>query len=122
MAAVRSRGNKTTEVKLRMALVRGGIRGWVVQPRGLPGNPDFYFPAHNLAVFVDGCFWHGCRSCGHIPKTNQAFWKAKIDRNRARHRKVNRLLQAEGIAALRLWEHELQKNLQRCVRRILDAH
>jgi DNA mismatch endonuclease (patch repair protein) len=122
MAAVKSHGNKTTELKLRMALVRGGISGWVVQPRGLPGNPDFYFPGRSLAVFVDGCFWHGCGRCGHIPKTNQAFWKAKIGRNRARHRKVKRLLKAEGIGALRLWEHELKKDLRRCVERIVDPH
>jgi DNA mismatch endonuclease (patch repair protein) len=118
MAAVRGKGNKTTEVKLKMALVRAGVSGWVMQSADLPGKPDFYFPEAQLAVFVDGCFWHGCPRCGRIPKTNRAFWKAKIERNRARHKKVRRWLNRQGVRTLRFWEHQLKENLDRCVSRI----
>jgi DNA mismatch endonuclease (patch repair protein) len=118
MAAVRGKGNKTTEVRLQMAMVRAGIRGWSSHRADLPGKPDFYFPSAKLAVFVDGCFWHGCSRCGHIPKANAGYWTAKIEGNRKRHRRVARLLNRSGIATLRFWEHQLRDNLDRCVSRI----
>jgi DNA mismatch endonuclease, patch repair protein len=118
MRAVRGTGNATTELRLRMALVRAGVTGWTSQRSDLPGKPDFYFESANLAIFVDGCFWHGCRKCGHIPKTNQAFWALKIERNRGRHRKVALMLRNEGIGVIRFWEHQLQWNVLECVRRI----
>lgn len=119
MSAIRGRGNKSTELRLRMALVRGKIAGWVLHPKGIPGNPDFYFSDPDLAIFVDGCFWHGCKRCGHIPKTNQSFWQTKISRNRSRHRKVGKLLKAQGVAVLRFWEHQLMAELQSCVLKIV---
>lgn len=112
MASVRGSGNKTTELKLRMAFVRSGITGWKVRPRGLKGNPDFFFPKNKLTVFADGCFWHGCPQCGHIPKKNRPYWKAKIERNRARDLKASNHLRTNGFAVLRFWEHELAENLQ----------
>ena len=87
MAAVRGHGNKTTERRFRLALVRAGVRGWQVRPKGLRGSPDFVFPEARLAVFADGCFWHGCPECGHVPRTNRPFWAAKIERNRERDKK-----------------------------------
>jgi len=118
MAAVRARGNRTTELRMQMGLVRAGISGWKSHRPELPGKPDFYFETARLAVFVDGCFWHGCKTCGHIPKTHQAFWAAKIARNRQRHRKVARLLRKEHIGVIRFWEHQLQENLERCISQI----
>jgi DNA mismatch endonuclease (patch repair protein) len=115
MGAVRSRGNRTTEVRLRMGLVRAGISGWAGHPIEIPGKPDFYFQIARLAVFVDGCFWHGCAKCGHIPKTNQAFWAAKIARNQQRHQEVGKMLARQKIKVLRFWEHELKEDLQSCV-------
>ena len=103
-----------------MALVRAGASGWVGHPKDIPGKPDFYFESARLAVFVDGCFWHGCAKCGHIPKTNQTFWAAKIDGNRKRHRKVKRQLTAQGIGSLRFWEHQLQEDVHRCVDMIFN--
>ena len=82
MSAIKSKGNKTTEITFRMALVRASIRGWKLHPKGLPGNPDFIFPARKTVVFLDGCFWHGCPKCGHIPKTNIGYWRTKIQMNK----------------------------------------
>ena len=76
MAAVRGKGNITTERRLRLALVRAGIRGWQLHPKGLSGRPDFLFPEAKLAVFADGCFWHGCRKCGHVPSKHSDFFGA----------------------------------------------
>jgi len=101
-----------------MALVRAGVRGWNSQRTDLPGKPDFFFPSRKLAVLVDGCFWHGCTTCGHIPKANSEFWKTKIDRNRKRHRKVAKLLNQQGMRAVRFWEHQLSDHLERCIARI----
>lgn len=122
MSAVRGRGNKTTEMCLRFALVRAGIGGWKIRPNGILGNPDFFFPDGRLIVFVDGCFWHGCRKCGHIPRTNGAFWKAKIERNKLRDRQTTMSLRGDRFKVLRFWEHELTDNIQRCIAKVQAAH
>jgi DNA mismatch endonuclease, patch repair protein len=118
MRAIRGHGNKTTEARLRSALMRAGVRGWRLSPKEIAGQPDFYFRKARLAVFVDGCFWHGCPRCGHIPKTNGKFWLAKIRRNRARDRMTARRLRALGLCVVRIWEHDLDKNLVGCLQRL----
>jgi DNA mismatch endonuclease Vsr len=120
MSAVRSTKNKTTESALRMALVRAGVKGWILHHK-IPGNPDFYFPHEMVAVFVDGCFWHGCKKCGHIPNRNRAYWTAKLDRNQKRDKQINRHLKRHGVVVLRFWEHELKNNCQSCLEKIQSA-
>lgn len=110
MGAIRGKNNKSTELKLRMALVKAGIKGWVLHPSDIFGKPDIFFVKEKLAIFVDGCFWHGCKSCGHIPKTRSAFWRAKIERNQARATLVKSNLRRQSIKVLRIWEHALSKN------------
>ena len=70
-------------------------------------RPDFVFRRERLAVFVDGCFWHGCPEHFRRPKSRQKFWDAKFARNQERDRLVTRALRAAGWRVLRLWEHEL---------------
>jgi len=118
LSAVRGRNNRSTELCLRLALVRARLRGWKLHAHGLPGNPDFVFLRRRLAVFVDGCFWHGCPDCGHVPKTNTSFWRAKIRRNIQRDRKSNEELRKRNFRVARLWEHELQSDVRKCVMRI----
>ena len=118
MGAVRGRGNKTTELQLRLALVRAGIKGWRMHPSGVQGKPDVYFPRSKVAIFADGCFWHGCEKCGHFPRKNPSFWRAKIERNRARDGKTTAELETQGVRVLRFWEHELQEDLAGCVTRV----
>jgi DNA mismatch endonuclease, patch repair protein len=122
MSAVKSKNNSSTERLLRMALVRSRISGWVTHAN-LPGKPDIYFPKEKLAIFLDGCFWHGCSRCGHIPKTNTLFWETKIKRNRQRDQKNGRLLRGQGVLVIRAWEHSLQKsrNLALLIDRITEA-
>lgn len=121
MSKVRARGNKSTEVKLRMALISCGIGGFTMDNQDVFGRPDFYWPELNLAVFVDGCFWHGCKKHCRVPKTNTAYWSAKIERNKQRDRKVQRELNKQGIKTLRLWEHDLKENLEKSVEKIIIA-
>jgi DNA mismatch endonuclease Vsr len=70
-------------------------------------RPDFVFPKPKVAVFVDGCFFHGCPKHATWPKNNAAFWRAKIEGNRARDRRQTRLLRAAGWRVIRIWEHAL---------------
>jgi len=121
MGAVRGRGNKTTEQRLRFALVRAGIKGWQLHATTIKGKPDFYFPQANVAVFVDGCFWHGRARCGHLPRTNAGFWAAKIQRNQRRDKAVSRSLRHQGHVVLRFWEHELTEDMARCIVQIRSA-
>jgi DNA mismatch endonuclease, patch repair protein len=104
MAAIRSRGNKATELKLAAILRAAGITGWR-RHQPLPGRPDFAFHHERLAVFVDGCFWHGCRWHCRMPKSRTFFWYPKITRNKERDRVVRMLLRKQGWRVLRFWEH-----------------
>jgi DNA mismatch endonuclease (patch repair protein) len=108
MASIKGKGNKTTELKLRMGLVRAGLRGFRLHAAHLPGKPDFFFENAKLAIFVDGCFWHGCPMCGHVPKTRSKFWAAKLLRNRERDERNAGKLGQLGIRVLRYWEHDLK--------------
>jgi DNA mismatch endonuclease Vsr len=119
MGAVKGKGNKTTERRLRSALARAGVSGWRLHPPDIFGRPDFFFSAEQLAVFVDGCFWHGCTRCSHAFKTNSAFWNAKISRNRERDAQTAAKLAASGVRVLRLWEHELMEDLPGCIGKVL---
>jgi len=73
------------------------------------GNPDFVFAQAKIAVFVDGCFWHGCPNHCRMPKTNREYWENKIEKNKRRDRKVTRVLRSEDWNVIRIWEHELDE-------------
>jgi DNA mismatch endonuclease, patch repair protein len=108
MARIRSHGNKDTELALLRLLRRQGLSGWRrLQP--VFGRPDFVFPKARVAVFVDGCFWHGCPKHATVPASNRAFWKRKLTANRRRDRLVNRTLRRMGWRVVRIWEHDLRK-------------
>src|ERR1700690_4266974 len=121
MSRIRGRGNKDTEVALAKLLRRHGIKGWR-RHQLIFGKPDFIFPKFRLAVFVDGCFWHGCPKHATKPKNNRAFWRRKLSANKKRDRLVNQTLRARGWRVLRIWEHELaRKNAPRLARRLLRS-
>lgn len=107
MRSIPSLNARSTERRFRMTLVRLGIAGWKLHPIDLPARPDVYFPRQKLAVFLDGCFWHGCSRCGHLPRSNHKFWSTKFALNKARDRRDNARLRRSGIEVLRLWEHDL---------------
>ena len=121
MSQVRGCGNKNTEMALVKFFRAHKITGWRRHPK-IFGKPDFIFPKFKLAVFVDGCFWHGCPKHATKPATNRAFWRNKLARNKARDRIVNRTLRQFGWMVLRIWQHELsRKNETRSLRRIQRA-
>ena len=106
MAAIRSRGNKDTEVKLATIFRVARITGWR-RHQPVLGRPDFIFRRTRLAVFVDGCFWHGCPIHGRNPGSNRTYWLPKLRRNRERDTIISRQLSRTGWTVIRLWEHQL---------------
>lgn len=115
MRRVRSR-DTSCELLLRSALHRRGLRYSL--RRALPGSPDVALVASKVAVFVDGCFWHGCPEHCRRPASNADYWRRKIDRNMARDRRVAAELEALGWRVVRLWEHEVRASPDRCAARV----
>ena len=120
MAAIRGRGNKSTELKIVRLFREKKITGWRRHVKKIPGKPDFIFPKQKIAVFVDGCFWHGCPKCYKKPKTNKKFWKEKIEGNIKRDKKNRAKLRREGWKVLRIWEHDINKNFKISIEKIIS--
>jgi DNA mismatch endonuclease (patch repair protein) len=132
MSRIRSRGNKNTEIALAKLFRRHGITGWrrhlklrvtggkwhvtrkarasvpspVTRHLSLAVRPDFVFRKQRTAIFVDGCFGHGCPKHATQPKNNRAFWQRKLSANKTRDRLVTRALRKAGWRVLRIWEHD----------------
>jgi DNA mismatch endonuclease (patch repair protein) len=122
MSRSKSSGTRSTEWKFRSLLMRSGIAGWKLGHKsGLAGNPDVLFGPSRIAIFLDGCFWHGCTRCRSIPATNRRFWTEKIQGNRKRDKKVVRMLRDKGWKSVRIWEHELKADTTAVLRKVLNA-
>ena len=121
MSRIRGRGNKDTELALANIFREQRITGWR-RNQQIFGRPDFIFPKLKLAIFVDGCFWHGCPKHATWPANRAAWLRRKIEGNRARDALVTRTLRRAGWRVLRVWEHELAWKIQaRLLRRIQRA-
>lgn len=107
MASVKSANNKSTELRFLSILKEKDIIGW---RRNYPvtGRPDFVFPRLKVAVFIDGCFWHGCPKHCRFPVSNKEYWNRKIERNRIRDKKTSNILREKGWTVIRIWEHEIK--------------
>lgn len=99
------RRDSTGEVRLRSELHRLGLR-FRKNLRGLPGTPDIALTRARIAVFFDGCFWHGCPEHGVLPKANRGWWQAKLHGNRERDRRKDEALLELGWMPVHVWEHE----------------
>ncbi len=109
----RNRGKNTKpEMLLRRELWDRGLR-YRTSTRTF-GKPDIVFVGARIAVFVDGCFWHGCPDHSTSPRTNADFWRQKIDRNKKRDELVNQTLSRKGWQVIRIWEHQIKENLRCC--------
>jgi DNA mismatch endonuclease (patch repair protein) len=117
MASVRSTGNRTTELALGKILWASGLKGYRKHWK-VTGRPDFAWPRLKVAVFVDGCFWHGC-SCKYLPRSNRKFWREKIESNKRRDAKVARRLRRIGWSVIRV--RECRVGSESTIRRIRTA-
>ena len=118
VAGVKNR-DTAPELALRRALFGAGVRGWRCHPKQVPGRPDVAFCNRRLALFTDGAFWHGHPD--YYRGQSGKFWDEKIARNRERDARVNRELEEAGWRVIRFWDFEIEKSLDDCVRRVLDA-
>ena len=116
MSKVKAKGNKSTEGKVLKLFKDYYIKGWR-RHYNIKGKPDFVFPKKKIAIFLDGCFWHGCK-CKTIPQNNREYWLKKIKGNMKRDRLVKRNLEAKGWKVLRIWEHSIKKHPERMVFRV----
>ncbi len=107
MASVKSRNTKSTELKFISVLKGRGITGWR-RNYPLTGKPDFVFPRTKLAVFIDGCFWHGCPRHCRMPSSNVNYWNNKIEKNKIRDKIITKALRMKGWQVIRVWEHEIK--------------
>ena len=122
MSRIRSEGNKTTELKLIAMLRREKLAGWR-RRQHVFGNPDFVWPQKKLALFVDGCFWHGHRCSRNLtPVRNAVVWREKIARTRQRDRRTSRILRSNGWDVLRIWECSLRQKNHRKVTTKIRRH
>jgi DNA mismatch endonuclease (patch repair protein) len=110
--------NTGPEIALRQELWALGLRYRLTYTPSLPGKPDILFANVKIAVFVDGCFWHGCPIHGHIPKSRRKYWKPKLSRTKHRDKETNAKLASMGWQVLRFWEHQVQDNLAQCARSV----
>lgn len=108
MKAVKSKGNKSTEIKLIEIFKIHHITGWR-RNSNLSGHPDFIFPKNRIAVFADGCFWHGHNCRNVTPSENAEYWQTKIKRNKARDKAITKELTQKGWKVVRIWECEIKK-------------
>ena len=120
MAAVKS-SRTDLEQLLAHEMWAAGLRGWRRSRRVEGARPDFVFVTAHLAVFVDGCFWHGCPACGKRPATNRAYWGPKIERNRNRDLHQTAALRDAGWTVLRFWGHELEADAAACAASVVRS-
>lgn len=107
MARVRGRDNMSTEIRVAGLMRAAKVAGWRRHSR-MFGKPDFVFQRARVALFVDGCFWHGCPRCNRVPASSASFWRAKIQRNKGRDKEVNRQLRKRGWNVVRVRECQLK--------------
>ncbi len=116
MASIRGKNTKP-ELAVRKILWSNGLR-YRIHDNTVFGKPDISNKKKKLAVFIDGCFWHGCNRCYKEPKSNVGFWKNKIIKNKQRRIKVRRELRKNGWKIIEFWEHEIINNPEKTASKI----
>ena len=117
MSTIRGKNTKP-EIKIRKIIWSRNKR-YRIHDRTIFGTPDISNKKRRLAVFIDGCFWHGCSRCYKEPQTNTEFWRTKIKNNRERRKKVISKLKVEGWNIMEFWEHEINQDSKAIARKIV---
>lgn len=116
MSRIRSKNTKL-ELSFRKTLWSKGFR-YRIHSKNLPGKPDIVFATAKIAVFIDGCFWHGCPRCFHMPQSNREYWRRKIQYNTHRDKLNHKALRIGGWRVVRFWEHELKQSQDNCAEKV----
>lgn len=118
MSKVRNKDSKI-EVEFRKKLWNAGFR-YRKNSTKYFGKPDLVLPKYKTVIFLDSCFWHGCKDHGSMPKINKKFWKEKIKRNIERDREVDTHYKKMGWSNFRIWEHDLKNNFENIISNIVN--
>lgn len=120
MSKVRSKNNKSTEIKLIKIFKEYDIKGWR-RNYNVKGHPDFVFLDKKIAVFVDGCFWHGHDCRNTRPSSNADYWNKKRERNIEHDKEITEMFEKRGWIVLRIWECELKrKNTEMLLEKLIS--
>ncbi|MFH1611907.1 MAG: very short patch repair endonuclease [bacterium] len=118
MSKIRSKDTKI-EIKFRKALWKEGFR-YRKNSGKYFGKPDLVFRKHKTVIFIDSCFWHGCKKHCRIPSSNNKYWIDKIERNKKRDKEVNRHYKKIDRKVIRVWEHEINNNIDNTIIKIIN--
>jgi DNA mismatch endonuclease (patch repair protein) len=113
MSAVRSKDTKM-EIVFKKAIRQKGFK-YDKKSSKYFGKPDIVFKKYKTMIFLDSCFWHGCRKHCRMPASRKKYWRNKIERNKIRDKEVNRFYEKTGWKIIRIWEHEIKKDLNKVV-------
>ncbi|OGF49571.1 hypothetical protein A3G55_02925 [Candidatus Giovannonibacteria bacterium RIFCSPLOWO2_12_FULL_44_25] len=119
MKAIKS-SDTLLEKSFRRILTKAGYK-YKKNIARLAGKPDIVFPKQRVVIFLDSCFWHGCRRHCRFPNSNRVYWKNKIGRNKKRDKIVNRLYKNKEWKLLRFWEHKIKKNPEKIIAKLKSA-
>ena len=120
MKANKPKGNKSTELRLIQLFRQLDIKGWRRNYKIAGSIPDFVFLKKRIAIFADGCFWHGHNCRNLTPKQNSEYWQKKIENNRIRDKQINERLERKGWKVIRFWECEIkEKNKEKLKNKII---
>ncbi len=117
MSSIRAKNTKP-EIRIRKLLWSNGFR-YRIHDKSVFGTPDISNKSKNFAVFIDGCFWHGCPKCYKEPISNVDYWRQKIARNKKRRTIVKRNLKKNGCKVFEFWEHHVNSNPEKIVSKIV---
>ncbi len=109
MRASKPKGNKSTELRLIQLFRQLNMKGWRRNYKIAGSIPDFVFLKKRIAIFADGCFWHGHNCRNLTPKQNSEYWQKKIENNRIRDKQINERLERKGWKVIRIWECEIKE-------------
>lgn len=118
MSRIRSY-NTSFEDRFRKELWNRGLR-YRKNVKKMMGKPDIYSDRHKLVIFLDSCFWHGCKQHCRMPSSNVDYWKKKIERNKERDKEVTKYYRDNGFKIIRIWEHEMKHDYNKAVNTVLS--
>lgn len=117
MSKVKSKDSKI-EIDFRKAIWKAGFR-YRKNPTKYFGKPDIVLPERKTAIFIDSCFWHGCKKHCRIPTVREKYWTAKIDRNIERDKETSKYYKKQGWKIFRIWEHDLLEKRDKIIKSVV---
>ena len=120
MSKIKSKDTKI-EIEFRKAIWKAGFR-YRKNPKGYFGKPDLVLRKYKTVIFIDSCFWHGCKKHCRLPSTRKNYWIPKIERNKQRDKEADRYYKKEGWKVVRVWEHDLKKESMKVLLKNIEKY